>query len=296
MRTKYLLTRGFTFIELLVGLCLSCLLMLVVLTVFNVLLRQYCLIQATVNMQVNAMLAVELLHKQLRMAGFMGCAKVKDVAIVAKNVVFKPSYANSLYGFKAGLGQPKAWHNKLPGVKPDSDVVVSWFKANKSYFTEARIKKPGYLLAASCQHAELLTTAEASAMHGAKREIAPLYYYAYYIRRSASTNSSRQAAYGLFRKSLLASHSPAQELVLGIEDMQISYGVSKVASAGLVFMPAAKVANWQAVKALRIELLVNSLKAVLPKPQSYLYQGSWHTAHDHLLRRSWVTYIALRQR
>jgi type IV pilus assembly protein PilW len=94
----------------------------------------------------------------------------------------------------------------------------------------------------------------------------------------------------------------AQELVEGVEDMQIQYGVD-AANDGAIdsYVNADAVANWSKVYGIRISLLMVSTdrdgeKNITSAKQTYRYNGNAIEATDNKLRKVFTTTIALKNR
>lgn len=136
--------------------------------------------------------------------------------------------------------------------------------------------------------------------YGPGSQIAKLNTYAYYIR----LNPGNQPA--LYRSELTTSGNAtnamsAQELVEGIEDMQIVYGVDTDADGTPnAYLTANDVtaANWARVVSVRISLLARTIDDNLSASAvPYDYNGiSDITPGDRRLRRAFTTTIALRNR
>lgn len=108
--------------------------------------------------------------------------------------------------------------------------------------------------------------------------------HTYYI----GTNTAGEPA--LFRRSLLnAGNLTEEELVDGIEDLQLLYGEdTDTDSAPNIYVDASSVTDWNNIVAVRIELQVRSIEDNLARNV---------TAYgDRKLRRSFTTSIALRNR
>ncbi len=293
-RFSYLLVKqransGFSLIELQIANLLGLLLGLMLFTTFSWLLHQYKRVRASNEIQLNALLANEVLHKQLSMAGFIGCPSIKDITIKSQQVNFKPSLANSILGFSTGSPAARAY--SLPKAKLNSDIIVCWFRATKSRRESTYFSHTGLMLLSTCRWAELMPY-EPKRAWPQKVDVAPFHLYAFYLRACKSSSSS---CYGLFRKPLIPLHAPAQEIVSGIHAMKISYGM-KSPGGELQFKPAASVNNWARVSVVKVELLFKSSEPVLTQPQRYWFHGRWHVAADRFLYRSTLSYVYLRQR
>ena len=99
----------------------------------------------------------------------------------------------------------------------------------------------------------------------------------------------------LFRREF---DNAAQELVEGIEDMQILYGIDTDNDEfPNQYQPADAVADFDDVVSVRVSLLVRSIDDfVTEDPQTYTYNGATVTAGDRRIRQSFSSTIALRNR
>ena len=88
------------------------------------------------------------------------------------------------------------------------------------------------------------------------------------------------------------------ELIDGIDDMQILYGVDSD-NDGLPnqYFPSNAVPNFNNVVSVRIMLLASSINAfVTDTPQTYTFNGAAITAADNRLRQVFSTTVELRNR
>ncbi len=116
---------------------------------------------------------------------------------------------------------------------------------------------------------------------------------AYYIGDTGRTNKTGQPILALFQKPL---DGDRDELVAGVEQMQILYGVAGGPDGLLIYYPAGQVVDWQTVRGLQIDLLINSIDSVLTTPAAYYFQGKQVLPRDLLIHKEWSTYIFLRER
>ena len=111
--------------------------------------------------------------------------------------------------------------------------------------------------------------------------------------------SVQQSAIGDNQPTLIRSEfGNDEELVEGVEDMQILYGLD---SDGDQFpnqyFDADNVPDWGDVVAIRIMLLLRSLDDfVTEDPQTYAFNGAQVTPNDRRIRQVFTTTIALRNR
>lgn len=309
---------GFSLVELMIAASLSLILLSMLMSVYWLVKRDYGLEQAEATIQQNASIASYLLRQDISMAGFLGCAKIADVLSSIRKAKLKPSLAFP-HRLSGSVGNNESWQPALAEkllnkVKPNTDVLMLWYRskfsypvlliADKTWRVKASIqpfKDGDTLLISSCRQAELLRYRLHPPIKTAvfndqeEAEIAKFNHYAYYISKSEYRNLSAQPVYGLFRKSLLAHNTRAQELVEGIEAMKVSYGVKLNASKTLVFYKANQVKRWQDVKIVCIHLLMTSVEEVLKRPQPYQFCGQLHKPLDRILRKEWLVYVYLRQ-
>lgn len=119
----------------------------------------------------------------------------------------------------------------------------------------------------------------------------------YYIRANADGEPA------LYRERLGVSGGSSatspEELVPGVENMQIVYGEdSNNDKAVDTYVTADNVTNWSNVLSVRVSLLMATKQdeRVATEPQTYAYNGATFTASDRLLRRVFTTTIAVRNR
>jgi len=113
----------------------------------------------------------------------------------------------------------------------------------------------------------------------------------FYIRNNAAGVPS------LYSKDNAAA---AQELVEGVENMQVTYGVGSGVNNIVTppFVTANNVTNWDRVVSVRINLLMQSIQDnITTEPQTYAFNGNPSVlATDRKLHRAFTTTIALRNK
>ena len=113
----------------------------------------------------------------------------------------------------------------------------------------------------------------------------------YSIGLAASGNGET----ALFRQEF---NGVVEELVEGVEEMQILYGIdSDNDQFPNQYVTANNVPNFNAVVSIRIMLLIHSIDDfVTEAPQTYTFNGVQTTPADRRLRQVFTTTIALRNR
>lgn len=121
------------------------------------------------------------------------------------------------------------------------------------------------------------------------------------VQYSIANNDRSEPA--LFR---VVDGGPAEELLEGVEDMQIFFGedtdgdgiANRYVTADVINEPCAAATNpgcWLRVPSVRISLLLRTVDDnVTQEAQSYSYNGSTVTATDGRLRRAFTAVVALR--
>lgn len=126
-------------------------------------------------------------------------------------------------------------------------------------------------------------------------EVLPLQNATYYIRANAGRPPS------LVRERLaVASEAPAwttEELVDGIQDMQILYGIAGPDKQVTDYVAANAVTNWGNVVSVRLNLLaVSSDTNVVPENQVIAFNGADVTIANRRLAQVFSTTISIRNR
>jgi len=117
--------------------------------------------------------------------------------------------------------------------------------------------------------------------------------FAFFIGPTDRKNKLGRTVYALYEKPIIGNK---RELVSGIEDMQIKYGISNEPGGKNIsdYLTADKVQDWKKIRAVEIALLLSSELPVLTQPEAYEFAGKKLPA-DRFLHREWHMYVALRE-
>jgi len=177
------------------------------------------------------------------------------------------------------------------GVRYASPSESAAFDANRLYMRSSLFA--GRIFVGSKQaNVENEITAE-------PRRTAELIAHAYYIRPSVQTCRG-EAVPALWRVTLNENGQPAsEEIALGVEQLQVQYGIDSPVDAGSVnkYVNADAIVDWDQVVAARVWLLVRS-----ECPQTGYTDGNTYAmgnivydpADDSHLRQLYVTTVMLR--
>ena len=233
--------RGFSLVELMIALVLGGLIIAAVGTVYMGSRQSFRSQEALARMQEGVRFAFETMSYDMRQVGF-GCESVNAGPVNAtwyNNLFIRP-----LLGYESGVGLPAA----VVGAVANTDAVMI-LRADKSresrmtsatttaaahgisvnglaVVTETYSDATIYTATAAAGTAITLNAGSAISCKGApivasaNFRLMPLSGHIYYIRNNGAGEPS------LYRETLGADGTTeAQELVEGVEDMQITYGV-----------------------------------------------------------------------
>ncbi|MFA0810496.1 PilW family protein [Microbulbifer epialgicus] len=316
--------RGLSLIELMIGILLGSILLLGVLQIFQSNSDTLRMQNGFSRVQESGRFAVDMLSKEVRQAGFWGCAEAGNIknslgapttnflseigtvigvagkndvptgAIVGEKEVVAKSDVLTLSGAEdACAGEGRMLNGTNPG-----DVIVS---------TSCPIDTKDNVIVSNCIAGHAFTVTGTSAVadgkkinygaginfeedYGADSKILTPYQKTFFIAKSVSGSNS------LFVH--VEGDDKAQELIPGIEDMQISYGEDKM-NDGIIdyWRSASSVNSMASVTAIKIELIVTSDSAAGVGAQTITrLDGTKKDYNDGLLRKLYVATVKVRNR
>jgi type IV pilus assembly protein PilW len=331
--------RGLTLVELMVAMVIGLALIAGVTELFITNKQTYRLTDASSRIQESARFTFRFLTKDVRMAGYNGCA---GEAMTVTNTLndsssFLYDFGTSVQGFEATSGS--AWTPTVPTAitspKGGSDILTvrgifgdgvditgqpsNSGDCNNSASHTAVLKVSDassldagdIVIAGNCSRASILQitnvnagsnvvhntggahvpgnkTKDLAACYAGNGQMFKISTLVFYVRNNPDGNPS------LYRND--------EELVEGVENMQVEYGVGSGAT-NLVdqFLTADNVtaADWPNVISVRLNLLMRSIEEnITTAPQTYTFNGASVTADsdDKKLYRTYTTTIAIRNR
>ena len=215
------------------------------------------------RMQENARYALDNMARDIRMAGSFGCTSLVEGAPTIVAPAPAVTNANAIVGGDAGVDPPGV----PAGARVAGDAVSVWGSQGSSVLLSSltaganpyALKENDILAVVTCRPpADVAPTAslrsapaDLTTLAGAPGdEVMEFDRLAYYIADNPA------GVRALYRNSV---NDGSAELVEGVEDMQIMYGVDTNADrAADVYQTAAAVANWEQVVSARISLLMAS--------------------------------------
>ncbi len=303
---------GLTLVEILVALVVSLILIAGVIQIFVGTQQTYRFQDALARVQENGRYAIEVISRDARIAGYAGCTSLISVTprVIAPVAVAYSldNYINNVPAAGPALGaiagtdvltlrmlSPNATRVAVDmgsaadvvnlDANPDglelNDIVGIADCNNVDLF---RVNGVGAGPALT-PHAPLTKAYLEGTVVSRFREVS------YYIRAGASGDPA------LWRRELGADELD-QELVDGVEDLWIRYGVDLDNNgAPDAYVDAAAVADWNLVRSLRISLLlVSNEDNVTGGPQPVNFRGAAVAVGDNRYRQVLTTTVGLRNR
>jgi len=275
--------RGFSLVELMIAITLGSLVVAGVGYLYLGSRQSFRNTENMARMQESARYALDTMARDIRMAGSLGCTSLVEAAPtlgapIPATLVPPPTNVNAVVGGDVGIDPPG-----VPGGARVAGDAISVWGAQASSVTLASLtaganpyayKVNDILAVVTCRPAAdappvgtlRSAPADLTTLPGAPAdEVMEFDRFAYYIANNPANIRS------LYRASI--NDGGGAELVEGVEDMQIMYGVDTTAvpdRVADVYQTAAAVADWTRVVSARISLLMASPDNNLtPSAQTY---------------------------
>ena len=344
MRTSipFLLSRhqcGIGLVEIMVALTLGLVSMGGVLQVFLSNKQTYRMQEAHARLQENGRFAMEKISRDIREAGYWGCASRSVSASLKTTLNTLGTYQDYFYDFtrivegfestgsstwspnidtnvflnarggndiltvRAPLGSniritaPMASSSDDPSISannelnPNDIVMVSdCASAIIMQVTDPSPQTAGPLQHTTGSGTPGNSTTDLGAVYGNDAEVAEIGTVSYYIR-----NNNYSGLPSLYRRE---GSNNAEELIEGVENMQILYGEDTDGDfSANRYLPANSVGNWANVVSVRLSLVLMTVEDNLTSSaQTYQFNGAPVTAPDRRLRRVFTSTIGIRNR
>ncbi|WP_165919120.1 PilW family protein [Sulfuritortus calidifontis] len=346
--------RGLSLVELMIGMALGLIVTAGIVYIYLGSRQSYKMQDNMARIQENGRYAMEILSREIRMAGYQGCSSATFTNTINPQTAAADNYAwdftrSAIEGYNAtGSG---TWSSVTSGspatavsvsnidaaVVSGTDVIslrttdnlnisivgqptdnnCSGTTADLKVTSNTQLSDGMIVMATNCSHAAVFqitnfnssqnvvhntgtgTPGNATKDMGAcfvGGEIVGISAKSYYIRNNPA------GVPALYRK-IGAGTTDVKELVDGIENMQIQYGVDndgngsidQYVDAGHASLDSAD--EWKNVRSVRISLLlVSQDNNVTDAPQKYVYNGSTVTPTDRRLRYVFTSTIGVRNR
>lgn len=332
---------GLSLIELLVSLAIGLVLVLAVTQVFLSNKSVYSLQDAIARNQENARFAIELMTDDIRMAGYMGCGNLDRVPVNV--IADPPTLGDfDVNNFVTGLDNVGTTNTFNVSAAENTDIIQVRKASNsgarvveKGNGASAEIKvskNAGFtqgdtLLISDCLNADIfnvtnvvnnnnssfVTLAHAnnqnidnrlSKLYGSDAEVMVFERVTYFVGENGRVSSNGRALRSLFKRVQTSGTNTASlEVVDGIEDMQITYGVDTTGNRQVNEYRTAKNItgnNWSRVVSVNIQFLFASAQDSVTSSsgdfsQTVQFNGN-NIGGDGVLRDVYQSTIAVRNR
>ncbi|MCI0400642.1 MAG: PilW family protein [Gammaproteobacteria bacterium] len=338
--------RGIGLVEIMVTLAVGLALMGGVLQVFLSNKQTYRMQEAHARLQENGRFAMEKLSRDIREAGYWGCAS-RSVSASLKNILDLAPLTTSdkyFYDFTRTIVEGFEWTGSWTG-NPDSPAIVignvfqnavngndvltvraplgpsirvtapmASSSDDPSISANNELNQNDIVMVSDCTSATIMQVTDASPQtagplqhmtgsgtpgnsildlgtaYGNDAEVAEIGTVSYYVSDGGSGGLP-----GLYQRE---GNNNAEELIEGVENMQILYGedTNDDFSANR-YLPANSVGDWANVISVRLSLVLMTLEDNLTaSAQTYQFNGAPVTAPDRRLRRVFTSTIGIRNR
>lgn len=322
--------RGLSLIELMISMILGIVVTAGVIEIFANSKEMYQIHDGRTQLQENGRFAIQLLSNKIRTAGYNGCS-TRAASVAVTNTLDSTAYIwdfnNFIQGVEstgsnvwtpsldASVGSPISGTDVLTvrGIANESMIKVTNHAPDSSSELTitggSGLKQYDIVMVSDCLAAAIFqitsSTGDDSIEHNTgpgipgnvTEDLGKIYNDADIIKLITTSyfiQDNDNGVPSLFQTVL--SDAP-QELVEGVENMQLLYGVANDGDEAIdQYQAANAVSNWNNVKSVRISLLLRSLEdnLTVDGPQKYLFSNAIVTPTDNHLRAVYTRTITLR--
>ncbi len=292
-----------TLVEIMIALILGVFIIAGVIQIFLSSKQTYRMQENLARLQENGRFAMDFISRDIRMADSLGCLKGGLADVSNKKKPLYSSYANGISGIDGSSNSPD--QIAVVGVEGGKSALVlsqTSLSGGITIRAGSDFQAGDVALIADCNQGNIFTINSVSGAviaqnvaggqditkrYGSDASIYPLKASIYSLGNGSRGQSS------LFRA---LNGGVAEELVEGIEDMQILFGEDTNGDKTPdYYVPAGSGVDMTKVVSIRITLLVATVDDNLSAlPISYIFNGV--TATDKRLRRVFSSTIAVRNR
>lgn len=286
------------------------------------------------RMQENARYLSYLLARDLRMAGYVGCANQNNITITnrAKENTTLTDFSRPLQGYSGvgGTFSPSLPNNLNNQPLPNSDVLELRMGASTSIqlkndmnqtnnpilvYDRMGIQAGEPILITNCTIGDVFiagasanataivhtnannTSNDLSIPYTINAQVMRFIYFSYYVKETGRTNASGTPIRALVRRGYTGIED---EIAEGVEQMRITYGVDTNDDNTIDnYMNASQVNasnHWNNVLSVEVHLLMATTEDVNEKPLNVTFNNALLTPNDRRLYREWTFYVTLRNR
>lgn len=307
--------KGLSLIELLISIVLALLLTAGAITLFINNKRVYTEQNEISVLQDNARFAMEILSNNIRMIGYVGChdelSKVVNNVNNSNNEKKLVNFKHVIEGFEEGGSKwlPSSSDDDVNNIVDNTDAITVRYiqplgietttDAKKNSDLKLQTELKDELIAISdCSSTDVFknsssgnTTSDLSKIYSAGADINQYISRRYFIR-----NSENDTGPALWWSTV----SGAEELIEGVENMQIVYGIDNNNNGNTdSYVKADSVMDWSKVLAVKIALLFRTVDEYGIKKDTKIYNllgNDFDPVDDRRRRRIFTSTIQIRNR
>lgn len=305
--------KGFSLLEIMIALVLSSVVIGGTLSVFVNTKKSQRFTNALSQIQESGRFALEFLKHDVRMIGYQGCNSYGEPTVnIVSNVITQANFeANKFQGYevKSGWAAGTPFSSKIQAINGTDAIsltrVTDFSSKNKlmaqssnqievSNSPEITISPKAHMLVmiSDCESADLFKVTSLSSDSNAIKlnhstgspirksydtdsaKISSYRQVIYFIGDTKRKNERGDPIYALYQAKAPFTTQHTQELIEGVENMQILYGES-LPSGNMRYVPANQTGpdiNWRNVKSVKIALLMTTNQAVRTGEDTSTYQ------------------------
>jgi type IV pilus assembly protein PilW len=276
--------RGMTLIELMLALTLTLLILTGLSSVYLAIAKNHLAEAGLQNIQENARVTLQLLNSTLRLAGYIGCAKLEDDFGVASSVPDLITKKNRIQPYFSSEMKPGTdaltvrYANPASGVLTETMTQPSMIRVSAS----PKIVVGDRLLISNCQMADaiviqqvsvasngdqlLVSASPLSKLYQRNADVSKLEINTYFIGQTKRKDTHGHYIEALYKKDISGHKS---ELVEGVSALTIRYTV--VENKKIMDLVADEVNDWSSVVGVSLQLEFSTLNNFLLKKTEYTY-------------------------
>lgn len=244
---------GLTLIELMLALLIELSLFGVIISIYLMSQQSARLQSALTEIQENALLATSIITKDVKKAGYIGCARLTSHFVLP--------YANYSLEPQTRL-RGDAHSVTLAFASFPSASLLQPIHGTSLIVSESPLFKPNDIaILSDCKHAEIVNVISAyqrqakqyvqlSMLHyayDATAELSPFIINHYYVEKTNRNNQAGLPIYALMKEDI--NHRKT-ELISGLSKLSLRYSVND--NAGLRELPASEIVDWSSVDGIQV--------------------------------------------
>jgi len=310
---------GLTLVELMVAAVIGLILTGGAIQIFLSSKKAFATTDAVSRVQENGRYALQFMARDIRGAGFWGCAQDVEMANQTQYTGGgTPPFnfgGDPIVGTEGASGAPDSLTMRMAAQDRRKALVKQMpnTSANLFFSSVANVKAGDIMIITDCEAADIFMVSGVNSNNANLGHNTGNTYNGVVNKQkefsrnygtSATAYSAREKTYSIGTTPggepalVRTTNGVSEVLVAGISDMQLTYGVDTDNDETVnVYVAAPDVGNWNNVLAVRIALLVRSKDDnVLDTPETYSYNGATVTAPDRRLYQPFTATVTIRNR